>query len=303
MDRRLFISKSCGALLLFSNHGILHSANKTRVSFGVITDLHFANRQNAGTRFYSESKTKLLDAIELFNRKNLNFLIELGDLKDQGNPPEKAETIMFLDEIENTLHGFKGPLYHVLGNHDMDSISKSDFLTHTSNSGKAKSQKYYSFVQNGIKFIILDANYNQDGSDYDSGKFDWTYSMVPENQLKWLQRELTRDKYPSIVFIHQLLDSFSGISELVCVKNAEEIITILEKSNNVLAVFQGHHHEGNYSIRNGIHYFTMKALVEGALPDNNSYAVVEIDNDLNISIEGFYNCEDLILKNKMEHNI
>jgi alkaline phosphatase len=35
----------------------------------------------------------------------------------------------------------------------------------------------------------------------------------------------------------------------------------------------------------------MKAMVEGAYPANNSYAIVEIDNDLNISIDGFYNCE------------
>jgi hypothetical protein len=35
-------------------------------------------------------------------------------------------------------------------------------------------------------------------------------------------------KQPSIIFIHQLLDSFSGVSELVCVKNADEIVKILE---------------------------------------------------------------------------
>lgn len=301
MDRRLFLRKSFGALSLLAYPGILPAGNKSIVRFGLITDLHFAKRQNAGSRFYGESKTKLLDAIAVFNKKNLDFLIELGDLKDQGNPPEKAETLRFLDEIENTLHGFKGPLYHVLGNHDMDSISKSDFLAHTYNSGKAKSQNYFSFVKNGIKFIILDANYNQDGSDYDTGKFDWTYSMVPENQLKWLQNELSKDKSPSIVFIHQLLDSFSGISELVCVKNAEEIITILEKSKNVLAVFQGHHHDGHYSFRNGIHYFTMKAMVEGALPENNSYAIIDIDNDLNIGIDGFYNCGDMVLKKQLQY--
>jgi predicted phosphodiesterase len=296
MDRRLFIRKSSGVLFLLANPGILPSPDETRVRFGLITDLHFANRLNAGTRFYSESKKKLLDAIEVFNGKDPDFLIELGDLKDQGDPPVKDQTIMFLDEIENTLKGFKGPLYHVLGNHDMDSISKSDFLTHTYNHENAKGQNYYSFIKNGIKFIVLDANYNKDGSDYDSGNFDWTYSKIPENQLQWLHNELSKDSYPSIIFIHQLLDSFSGISELVCVKNAADVVAILEKSNNVLAVIQGHHHEGHYSFRNGIHYFTMKAMVEGALPENNSYAVVEIDNYLNINIEGFYNCKDLFMK-------
>ena len=54
---------------------------------------------------------------------------------------------MFLDEIENTLKGFEGPLYHVLGNHDMDSISKSDFLTHTYNHEKAKGQELLLFYK------------------------------------------------------------------------------------------------------------------------------------------------------------
>ncbi len=34
------------------------------------------------------------------------------------------------------------------------------------------------------------------------------------------------------------------------------------------------------------------------LPDNNSYAVVEVDDDLNITIEGFYNCEDYVIKHR-----
>ena len=37
-----------------------------------------------------------------------------------------------------------------------------------------------------------------------------------------------------------------------------------------------------------------RIMVEGALPGNNSFALVEIDNNLNISIDGFYNCEDFV---------
>jgi 3',5'-cyclic AMP phosphodiesterase CpdA len=296
MDRRIFLKNSCGAICMLACPGFLPPEGRAIAKFGLITDLHFANRKNAGTRFYNESKTKLHAAIEEFNKQKLDFIIELGDLKDQGDPPSKQETLGFLDEIENALHTFDGPVYHVLGNHDMDSISKSDFLTHTKNSGNTTSKNYYSFVNNGIKFIVLDANYNRDGSDYDSGNFDWTYAEIPVSQSEWLKNELSDSNKPAIVFIHQLLDSFSGVSELVCVKNAGDIVTVLEKSTNVLAVFQGHHHEGHYSFRNGIHYFTLKAMVEGALPENNSFAIIEVDNDLNINIDGFGNCQDQLLK-------
>ena len=36
----------------------------------------------------------------------------------------------------------------------------------------------------------------------------------------------------------------------------------------------------------------MKGMIEGSLPENNSFAIVEIDKSLNIYIEGFYNCEN-----------
>lgn len=230
--------------------------------------------------------------MEVFNSSNLDFVIEMGDLKDQDNVPQREQTITYLDEIENVFQSFRGPVYHVLGNHDMDSISKDDFLQHTSNQGDADKKAYYSFAFDNIKFIVLDANYNLDGTPYDKGNFDWTKAYIPKDQIDWLKKELKGNNKPVIIFIHQLLDRFSDISKSLCVSNADEIVPLLEENRNVLAVFQGHHHAGHYSFRNNIHYWTMKGMIEGNLPDNNSFAVVEIDTQNNIHIDGFYNCED-----------
>ena len=298
MNRRLFFKRSCAGALLLSCPGLLARENEKRLRFGLVTDIHFAHRNVHGTRYYEQSITKLSEAIDVFNRRKLDFMIELGDLKDMGGIPERGQTLSFLDEIEAKFQTFDGPVYHVLGNHDMDSISKSEFLAHTSNYGSAKGKPYYSFVRNQIKFIVLDGNCNEDGSDYDSGDFDWTKAFVPAGQKEWLWQELKKDDLPVVIFIHELLDTFSGIDKELCIGNAEEIVSILEQSGKVVAVIQGHHHAGNYSFRHGIHYFTMKGMIEGSLPENNSFAVIEIDKDLNIYIEGFYNC-----KNKeMKHN-
>ena len=296
MNRRLFLKQSSGAFFFLACSNAPFSKTDTKVRFGLVTDLHFAERCNNGSRYYDQSKNKLIDAINVFNKSNLDFIIELGDFKDQGIVPQKLHTIAFLKDIENTLNQFNGPVYHVLGNHDMDSISKDEFLKHTDNFGEAKSRNYYSFVHGGIKFIVLDANYNEDGSDYDTGNFDWTYSKIPDDQKKWLQYELNKEQIPIIVFVHQLLDYFSSAPKNVYIKNAKEIVGMLEKNKNVLGVFQGHHHHGNYSFLNGIHYYTMKAMIEGSLPDNNSYAIIEIDMNLNIIIDGFCNSEYKFLK-------
>ncbi len=292
MNRRLFFKRSCEGFIFLTCPIIFSGCNDRKIlRFGMVTDLHYARRDSYGTRYFSQSKDKLTEAISLFNKEKPDFIIELGDFKDQDEVPDKINTISYLKEIEKTLQSFDGPVYHVLGNHDMDNISKDDFLQHIRNGTKNLKKSYYSFVINQVKFIVLDANYNEDGSDYDSGNFDWTKAYIPDKQKKWLADELT-EELPVIIFIHQLLDSFSGIDKKLCVANAKEVVAILEQSNTVLAVFQGHHHAGQYSYRNGIHYFTMKGLIEGSMPDNNSFAMVEIDKELNIYLKGFYNCED-----------
>lgn len=59
---------------------------------------------------------------------------------------------------------------------------------------------------------------------------------------------------------------------------------ILRASKRVIAVFQGHHHEGDITLRDDILYFTFPGMTEGPYPEN-AYAVVEIAPDRTIRIE------------------
>lgn len=295
MKRRAFLKQISGGILLAS---ILpsFSCSQSPLRFGLVTDLHYAQKEPAINRYYKDSILKLRKAIETFNSSHLDFIIELGDLKDMGTTPNETEALHFLDEIEETLQSFSGPVYHVLGNHDMDCITKADFLKHTANPGGAKGKAFYSFEKKGIRFIVLDANYNEDRSSYNKGNFDWRKAFVPQEQLDWLEGELHEDSRPTIIFLHQMLDSFSDISKDLCVGNAEEVVAILERHPQVLAVFQGHHHDGFYSQRNAIHYFTMKGMIESTFPEHNSYAIVEIRPNGDIFLEGFDDCVNKEMK-------
>ena len=289
MKRRVFLKHISGGLLFFFFLSAF-SCSQTPLRFGLITDLHYAQKEPSSSRYYKDSILKLRKAIETFNSSHLDFIIELGDFKDMGTSPNEAETLHFLDEIEKMLQSFNGPVYHVLGNHDMDCITKADFLRHTVNPGSANGKAFYSFEKKGIRFITLDANYNEDRSSYNKGNFDWRKAFVHKDQLDWLEGELSGNSRPTIIFQHQMLDSFSDIYKDVCVSNAEEVVAILERHPQVLAVFQGHHHDGFYSHRNGIHYFTMKAMIESPFPKHNSYAIVEIRPNGDIFLEGFDDC-------------
>jgi predicted phosphodiesterase len=251
--------------------------------FGIVTDSHYADADTVGSRYYRHSLDKLTECAELMNAQKVDFLVELGDFKDQNNPPVEQRTLTYLRTVEKIFQKFKGPTYHVLGNHDMDSISKEQFLTNAENTGIEPGKSYYSFDFNGVHFIVLDANYKSDGTDYKHGNFDWTDTNIPSEEISWLRQNLAAAHGLTIVFTHQLLDGTGS----VYVNNAADIRQILKQSGKVTAVFQGHHHEGSYNYIEGIHYYTLKAMVEGPGDENNSYAIVEILPDQSITVTGY----------------
>lgn len=298
MNRRSFLEHIIWNSTGFSFLGLFSSCMESGIRFGLLTDLHYANRSSSGNRYYKDTFNKLKEALAEFERHKLDFIIELGDMKDQGNTPNREETLGFLQEIETVFQSFPGDIYHVLGNHDMDSISKQDFLSYTKNSGFVKGKNYYSFVKKGVKFIVLDANYRKDGTDYNTGNFNWEEALIPKHEVIWLEQELQEGNEPVVVFIHQLLDTKSGLYPGLYVLNAVEIQAMLVKSKRVLAVFQGHHHAGSYTQCDGIHYFTMPGMIEGNYPDHNAYAIVEITPRKDILIDGFSKCQDKILRKR-----
>ena len=291
MERRTFLKRLSGGILLVSALPLWSRCKGAPLRFGIVTDSHYADRDTLTTRYYRDSFAKMQEAVDRFNRSHLDFIIELGDLKDKApdNDPEAA--LQFLDRIESVLQPFDGPVYHVLGNHDEDCIGKEDFLAHVTNPGECNGKKWYAFSCKGVRCIVLDANFNADLSDYDRGNFNWKSAWLPPEELEWLDRELSaHPRMQTLVFIHQLLDSFSDIPSSVCVNNAQEAVAILERHPQVRAVFQGHHHAGHYSWRGGIHYWTMKGMIENSYPEHNSYAVVEMRPDGSLFIEGFHDC-------------
>ncbi|HBC77986.1 MAG TPA: hypothetical protein DCZ51_05110 [Bacteroidales bacterium] len=297
IDRREFVTTTV-ALLGAVPYSLLKSTKVDfkPIRFGIVTDIHYADRSNpTGTnRYYRESLIKLSECIDLMNQQEVDFLIELGDFKDQLAVPKEEETLVFLGTVEKEFKRFKGPRYHVLGNHDHDSISKEQFLDTISNEGYIKTSGYYSFDRNSFHFIVLDANYTSEGKAYDHGKFDWTDAHIPKDQMDWLKNDLDRNKMPAVVFIHHRLDT-PPADKIYCPDNAEVVRKILENAGNVVIVFQGHYHEGGVSRLNDINYYTLKAVVEGSGPENNNYAIVEIDKDLKVHIKGYRKTESLDL--------
>jgi len=238
----------------------------------MVTDPHYADCDARGTRFYGESVAKMRECVELMRRERVEFLIELGDFKDQDEPSVEANTMRYLVEIEAEFQRFGGPTYHVLGNHDMDSLSKSQFLAAIDNTGIDAEASYYSFDHGGLHFVVLDANFMADGAPYDHDNFDYRDTNIPPAQLDWLAQDLGATDAPTLLFVHQRLDGEGS----AFINNADEVRMLLRRRGNVVAAFHGHDHAGGHNLIDGVHYYTLRAVVEGSGPESSSYAIVEV---------------------------
>ena len=252
------------------------------VRFGYITDCHYAAHiQPSLLRHYGDGLRKMDAFTAKMNELGVDFVVEGGDFKDLGRTP--AESLAYLRAIEGRFTAFKGPRYHVLGNHDHDNLSKEEFLAEVANDGQASAKAFYSFTRGGVKFIVLDACYRPDGTPYCRGKFSWKEAFLPSEQVAFLKDELASATGPCVPIVHQQLDS----EDETCIRNAAEVREILEKSGKVKLVVQGHLHEGSFREVNGIGYFTSAASVLHAAPEN-AFSLIEVYPSGGVKITGFH---------------
>ena len=251
--------------------------------FGVFADAHYARKVYAD-RHCEDSIDKLSAAVDRFGETGSDFIVDLGDSIDHEPDPETE--IRQLVEVNEVLSRVSVPAYFVLGNHDLATLTKETFLREA---GSEIREPYYSFDRGGRHFVVLDANCNPDGSAYGAGNFSWDRCIIPQEQLAWLEADLSAaGTVPCYVFIHENLDDreWEGALDPHCVMNHREVREVLEESGKVMVVFQGHYHHGRYESRNGIHYVTLAAMVVGPGTGSNAFAVVRLHPDGRIDVEG-----------------
>ena len=243
---------------------------------GLLTDLHFADKDPAGTRHYRETLPKLAEAASQFKTNKPDLIVELGDLIDAADSTEVE--LSYLAKINELFAAIAQDRHYVLGNHCVDMLTKDEFL---GNVGQKES--YYSFDRNGVHFIVLDACFRKDGKPYGRKNSAWDDANIPAAEVEWLRDDLKKADGRVIVLAHQRLDG----NNQHCVNNAAEVRSLLEGSQKVSAVFQGHSHQNAYAEIGHIHYCTLAAMVEGSGVTNNGYTILNIHSDGSLHLYGF----------------
>ncbi len=208
-------------------------AKSGTIRFGLCADVH--------KDIMHDTDARLKTFIDRMNTEKVDFIMQLGDFV---RPYEHNQG--FLDIFNQ----FKGPRYHVLGNHDMD----GGFTREQTLKFWGVQDKYYSFDQNGYHFIVLDGNDKR--TDHPGG---YPKYIGPE-QIAWLKEDLKNTQLPTLIFSHQGLGPDSG-----SVDNAQEIQSILEQANSgktgrVIACVNGHTHVDKVTKHNGIYYIQINSM-------------------------------------------
>lgn len=250
---------------------------KPQVCFGMMTDLHHADKDMRINRYYRKTLEKLEAAAAELKKAEPAFVVELGDIIDKA--PEVEVELTYLKQVQKAFAKLPGDKHYVLGNHCVDTLTKEEFLGVV---GQKKS--YYSFDEGGIHFVVLDACFLKDGTPYGRNNSKWNDANFPQEELDWLAKDLKQTNNKTIVFMHQRLDTEDGYA----VNNAAAARKILEDTGNVLAVFQGHSHKNDHKLINGIHYCVHRAMVEGGEVKDNGFSTLDVFADGTIKLTGFY---------------
>ena len=234
----------------------------------------------SGPRFYSEAGDDLADFVYRMNYMKVNAAIELGDFIDvhsgncfaEGNSnthDDGAHGEAILSEVESIYSNLMMPYYHVIGNWDMydfDFATANEWFKYIVNGTPATIEslggkrytdalgnpvsRYYSFRFGNVLGIVLDSSGS--GVSGDNYLMNTTgingSGYVPQKQLDWLEEVLADNaagtNMPVVVFLHTFLyPIFSGTNYYMC-RNHSSVRSILQADENVIAVFNGHHHPG-----------------------------------------------------------
>ncbi|WP_316794131.1 metallophosphoesterase family protein [Pedobacter frigoris] len=232
-----------------------YAVKKPVVRIGICTDLHHD--------LIKDGEKRIQAFIDEMNILKPDFIIQIGDFCV---PKEKNRPLM---DIWNQ---FKGPKYHVIGNHDTDGGFTHDQVV---DFWGAKG-KYYSFDTNGYHFVVLNGNERPEG-DTSKGY----PRSITKQQVQWMKKDIESTSLPVIVFCHQGIDNdMDGIKEGALLRLVFENINKKASFKKIRLVLSGHNHEDYLNTYNNIPYLQINSMAYQFSHPEKGYAFAHTEDPL-----------------------
>ncbi|MCM8534712.1 MAG: metallophosphoesterase [Lentisphaeraceae bacterium] len=261
---------------------------------GVLADIQYEDADDHKKCQYRQSLSKLDSAVKTLNSHELDFVVQLGDLVNKN--------LSSFSPVLERLEKLTAPTFHVLGNHD---FIVEDLEKPTIPFVLNMPSRYYSFDQEGWRFIFLDGSdlslnaypenshmykISQKALDQVTSKSEWWNGALSETQMKWLAASLSDAELKQkkvAIFCHFPITPDSRFT----LWNSDKVLELIQSYSSVKCWFSGHHHEGSYSFLEKKHFLTFKGMVESELP---TFSTLEFKEN-EVVVTGYGNESDRVL--------
>jgi 3',5'-cyclic AMP phosphodiesterase CpdA len=229
------------------------------LTFALVSDVHFGPeaRYDGKLRKLTGQAAELLGAFvhRMNDVVHPDLVVNLGDdIEDESREADLAR----YGEFIGILSRCEARVVHVAGNHDRINMTEADLLRFWGREEPA-GRFYYSFDHRGVHFVVL-ATHETQNVDV----------RVDEEQLAWLESDLARAARPAIVLMHHPASEqdlthnrwFYRAPHLCKIVERRRLRRIIEASQKVIAVFNGHVHWNHFDLCGGIPYVTVQSLIE-----------------------------------------
>jgi Icc protein len=267
MQRRSAL-KSLGGLLLIPALPFKSTAadRKPVLRVAHLTDIHLKDKWDAPARF-----AKCLHHAQ--QQKGVDFILNGGDVVFDMNK-ENMDTINTQWSLwHKTIKADCSlPMHYVLGNHDIwwneNDKGQAVYGKKYSMDQLQLTSPYYSFTQNGWKFIMLDSVH----LDIDN---TWYIGKLGDEQLNWLENELksTPATTPVCVLSHiPILSATLMVDDIAAGSNKWEILggDMHTDTNKIIDLFYRHPNvklclSGHIHLRDKVVYNNVTYICNGAV--------------------------------------
>ena len=177
---------------------------------------------------YETDLIRFKHAVKQINESGAEFTIVLGDMVHKDDQ-EKA-----YQDVKQAAEELKKPCYYVRGNHDRKDFFKKYFHP----------QLDFSFVHNGMRFMVIDAIGNHAG--------------LSAEQLKWIEeqfQEATKAQQEIAISLHvsPWESNSRGKGKYNQIGKGRDQLRALMKKHKVLLSLSGHYHQGLWHQRRRKH--------------------------------------------------
>ncbi len=271
MKKEGFLAKCANALITLCLTsamlwGLQAYSGSTSLKFVQLSDVHFLeNGSNSTFKMIGESPRLLDDAVSQINEyKDLDFVMITGDLIDK---PFEKELRAVLPHVEK----LNAPWYFAFGNHDrcvggyLDTLVYLEMLRSINKDFTFK-KAYYSFEpKKNYKVIVLDDIITTEIT---------SNGYIDSEQLRWLKKELDKSNNETVlIFMHvPVVEPFASPNHKL--RNASEVMSLIESYKNPIGVFQGHYHAARVVQHDNVLYVSSPALV--SYP--NAFRLITVSN-------------------------